>query len=102
MAGQQAVNPVKKGFRRDRVLEREIIIQRPVIEFLLKAGELQDAFDLRRVEEMAVYLGIMHGLDAKEIPGDKEGMILCVENSEAEHAPQPGKQLLFPLLKTVD
>ncbi len=41
----------------------------------------------------------MHGLDAEEISGNKDGAVLCVIDGEAEHTPQTVKHFLAPFLK---
>ena len=102
VAGKQAVNVLKKGFRRNRVLERKIGVESARIEAFYKVGVFKDTFDFACVNELAADLSVVHRLDSEKVARDEQTAVNGVVDSEAEHASELGKHVLSPLLKAVN
>ena len=102
VAGKQAVNVLKKGFRRNRVLERKIGVKSARIEAFYKVGVFKDTFDFACVNELAADLSVVHRLDSEEVARNEQTAVNSVVDCKAEHASELGKHVLSPLFKAVN
>ena len=67
----KAVYALEEGLGRQRVLERQVGVQRAGVEALFKLGVLQNTLDLACVDEVVAYHGVVHRLYSEEIAGDE-------------------------------
>ena len=102
VTGHQAEYVLKEGLGRYRVLEGKVGVQRASVEALDELGVLENTLDLAGVDELALNLRVVHGLDAEEVARDKDALVDGVVDSEAEHASELEQQILTPFLKAVN
>ena len=102
VTGQQAVYVLEEGHRLRHILERQIRVQRLVVEPLHKVGVLQNALDLRGIAQLVADQGIVQGLDTEEVAREEHRSGVLVIDCEGEHTAQMLKHILAPLLKRVD
>ncbi len=100
--GRQAVHALEKRLRRDGVFERDVVVQRVGVQLFFKAGEREDAFNLRRIHEVPAELRVVHRLDAEKVACEEQAALLPVPDGEGEHAAQLVQQRLAPLLEPVE
>ena len=101
VARQQAIDVLEKGFGRHGILIGKIGIERMLVEALDKARVFQNALDLRGIDQLAVDLGVVHGLDTEEVARDEQRAVDGVVDGKGEHTAQTGEQILLPFLKAV-
>ena len=98
MGAGQFEDIAEHGFLVGDVLNAQIFRQAFLVELLFEPRMGQKALDLAAKKEQSVHIIIVEGLDAKNIPGSEHGMAGAVPDHKGEHPPQPGGQLLAPLL----
>ena len=93
---------LKEGLLRGGELQRQVGAQRVVVDSLLKLGVVQEALDLGAKQQRAVGgLVVIERLDAKDVTGAKEFVLVLVVNHERVHAAKAVDQIFAPLLVTV-
>ena len=102
VAGQQTIDILKKGFGRQRILERKIGVERTLIKALFKIRVLQNALDLGGVDKVVADLRVVQRLDAECVARQEQRFFLDIVNRKGEHTAQTRQHLFLPLLKAVD
>ena len=93
---------LKEGLLRGGELQRQVGAQRVVVDGLFELGMVQEALDLGAKQQRAVGgLVVIERLDAKDVAGTKELVLVLVVNHKRVHAAQAVDQVLAPLLVAV-
>ena len=77
---------LKESFGRNSVLIWKVGIECSFVKPLNKLRVLKNTLDFTRIYKFAVNHCVVHRLNAKEVTGNKNGLILCIINSKAEHS----------------
>ena len=85
------MDPPENGPGRRNVKVGQIIIQGDGVEFALDLGMREQSLDLGREEEASADLGVIQGLEAEAIAGEKQATVLRVPEREGEHPHQLGE-----------
>ncbi len=98
VARQQLVHALEHGLRIVEVLEAQILRQLLAVELLLEARVRQERLDLAAVNEARTVVLVVHRLDAEDVAGAYELLLLLVPDGDGEHAAQALEHLAAPLL----
>src|SRR4030095_9467217 len=102
MPGRQTVNVAEGRARRKRTPITENLLQGDGIKTRAHSRMRENGFDFRTKDQAAARAGIEHRTDAEAIPGQKEGAVAFVVNSDRKLAVETCKAFRPELLVKVE
>ena len=100
--GWQLVDVPEEGLVVRDVLKTQVLREHFFVERFFKLRVVQEAFDLRAKQQDVVFMVIVEGLDAEDIPCGEQSAAVAVVDDEREHPAQAVEQGGAPFLVAVE
>ena len=99
---RQLVHVFEDGVLVGDILVGQVLGDLFLVQLFHKAGMGEEAFDLRAEEELIPVFVVVKGLDAEDVPGAEEQLLLLVPDDKGEHPPQLLEDVLAVFLVPVE